>query len=159
MAKPQRAFVMTVLAIYFAAAPIAWQIYFSRRGWGAVAGACAIIAGELWTVGRRLRRIGAPTAGVGRDVADRSPRQRCLSHLSGPRRDDPGVAGAVLAVLRWLLHRDVGHAWKAYRGWLVMVPLLFGPSSSAGGHDRLLHAAGLFGFKEYAARRASIAIG
>jgi phosphatidate cytidylyltransferase len=36
------------------------------------------------------------------------------------------VAGAVLAVLRWGLRRDVGHASKAYRGWLVIVPLLVG---------------------------------
>jgi phosphatidate cytidylyltransferase len=32
--------------------------------------------------------------------------------------------GIVLAVLGWSLHRDVGHAWGAYRGWLLMVPLL-----------------------------------
>ena len=41
------------------------------------------------------------------------------------------VAGVVLAALRWGLRRDVGHAWKAYRGWLVMVPLLVAPSFSA----------------------------
>ena len=36
------------------------------------------------------------------------------------------VAGAVLAALRWGLRRDVGHAWRAYRGWLLpAVPLLF----------------------------------
>jgi predicted CDP-diglyceride synthetase/phosphatidate cytidylyltransferase len=34
------------------------------------------------------------------------------------------VAGAVLVALRWGFGRDVGHACKAYRGWLVMVPLL-----------------------------------
>ncbi len=34
------------------------------------------------------------------------------------------IAGILLAALRWGLKRDVGHAWKAYRGWLVMVPLV-----------------------------------
>lgn len=34
------------------------------------------------------------------------------------------VAGLVLAVLRWGLGKDVGQAWRAYRGWLFMVPLL-----------------------------------
>ena len=59
MAKPQRAFVMTMLAIYCAAAPAAWQANLVVRGWGAVAwGLALIIVGELWTAGRRLRRIG-----------------------------------------------------------------------------------------------------
>ncbi len=35
-------------------------------------------------------------------------------------------AGILLAVLRWGLRKDVEHAWKAYGGWLVMVPLVFG---------------------------------
>jgi phosphatidate cytidylyltransferase len=34
------------------------------------------------------------------------------------------VGGLILAVLRWGLGADVGHAWKAYCGWLFMVPLL-----------------------------------
>ncbi len=34
------------------------------------------------------------------------------------------VAGVVLAVLKWALRKDVGHAWAAYGGWLVLVPLL-----------------------------------
>ena len=33
-------------------------------------------------------------------------------------------AGVVLAVLKWGLRRNVGHAWTAYCGWLFMVPLL-----------------------------------
>jgi phosphatidate cytidylyltransferase len=33
------------------------------------------------------------------------------------------VAGLLLAILRWGLKKNVDHAWKAYRGWLVMVPL------------------------------------
>lgn len=35
------------------------------------------------------------------------------------------VAGAILAVLHWGLGKNVGHARKAYGGWLVMVPVLF----------------------------------
>src|SRR5947209_11512541 len=34
------------------------------------------------------------------------------------------VAGVVLAVLKWGLRKDVGHAGAAYGGWLLMVPLL-----------------------------------
>ena len=32
--------------------------------------------------------------------------------------------GVILAVLTWVLRANVGHAWKAYCGWLFMVPLL-----------------------------------
>jgi len=34
-------------------------------------------------------------------------------------------AGAFIAVLRFALHKNVDHAWKAYRGWLIMIPLVF----------------------------------
>jgi phosphatidate cytidylyltransferase len=34
-------------------------------------------------------------------------------------------AGMVLAVLRWGLRKDVHHAWQSYRGWLIMVPVIF----------------------------------
>jgi phosphatidate cytidylyltransferase len=34
------------------------------------------------------------------------------------------VAGAVLAVLKWVGQKNVGHAQTAYAGWLFMVPLL-----------------------------------
>lgn len=34
-------------------------------------------------------------------------------------------AGALLALLRWGLHKNVGHAWDAWRGWLAMIPILF----------------------------------
>src|SRR5439155_23774963 len=34
------------------------------------------------------------------------------------------LAGVVLAVLKWGLRKNVGHAWTAYGGWLFMVPLL-----------------------------------
>ncbi len=34
-------------------------------------------------------------------------------------------AGALLAILRLALHKNVDHAWKAYRGWLIMIPPVF----------------------------------
>src|SRR5262245_4121287 len=33
------------------------------------------------------------------------------------------AAGLLLALLRWGMRRDVGHAWQSYRGWLCMVPV------------------------------------
>ncbi len=61
------------------------------------------------------------------------------------------VAGAVLTTLRWGLRRDVGHAWKAYRGWLVIVPLLVG-AIFLGRAATILFVTlvSIFGFKEYA---------
>src|SRR5688500_13430608 len=35
------------------------------------------------------------------------------------------VAGGLLAFLRFVLRKNVDHAWKAYRGWLIMIPLVF----------------------------------
>lgn len=35
------------------------------------------------------------------------------------------VAGGAIALLRFVFHRNVDHAWKAYRGWLIMIPLVF----------------------------------
>jgi phosphatidate cytidylyltransferase len=35
------------------------------------------------------------------------------------------LAGAVLAIFRFALRKDVTHAWQAYRGWLIMIPLVF----------------------------------
>ncbi len=35
-------------------------------------------------------------------------------------------AGLTLAALRWGLGRDVEHAWKSFRAWLVMVPVVLG---------------------------------
>jgi phosphatidate cytidylyltransferase len=61
------------------------------------------------------------------------------------------VAGATLAVLRWGLKRDVGHAWSAYRGWLFMVPLLVG-AVFLGRVATILFVTlvSVLGFKEYA---------
>jgi phosphatidate cytidylyltransferase len=35
------------------------------------------------------------------------------------------VAGALIALLRFGLRKNVDHAWKAYRGWLIIIPLVF----------------------------------
>jgi len=58
LAKPQRAFVMTLLALYCTVTPLAWQTELLNSHWGAVAwGLLLVIVGEVWTAGRRLRRI------------------------------------------------------------------------------------------------------
>jgi len=65
MAKPQRAFVMTLASIYCALAPTAWQTELVVRGWGAVAWVLMlVIVGELWTAGRRLLRIARHLRGL-----------------------------------------------------------------------------------------------
>lgn len=57
MAKPQRAFVMTLLSLYYAVAPASWSVFLVSE-WGVVTGVLMlVIVGELWTVGRRLWRI------------------------------------------------------------------------------------------------------
>ncbi|MHB0970588.1 MAG: phosphatidate cytidylyltransferase [Thermoanaerobaculia bacterium] len=35
------------------------------------------------------------------------------------------VAGSIIALLKFGLRKNVEHAWKAYRGWLIMIPLVF----------------------------------
>jgi phosphatidate cytidylyltransferase len=36
------------------------------------------------------------------------------------------VAGVAIAILKWGLKRNAEHAWHAYRGWLIMIPLVIG---------------------------------
>lgn len=36
------------------------------------------------------------------------------------------VAGVLLAILRYGLKKNVDHAWKAWRGWLIMIPVILG---------------------------------
>ncbi|NOX53705.1 MAG: phosphatidate cytidylyltransferase [Planctomycetes bacterium] len=36
-----------------------------------------------------------------------------------------GVGAATIGVARYLFRKKVDHAWKAYRGWLVIIPLVF----------------------------------
>ena len=35
------------------------------------------------------------------------------------------AGGLLLALLRFVFHRNVDHAWRAYRGWLIMIPIVF----------------------------------
>jgi phosphatidate cytidylyltransferase len=35
------------------------------------------------------------------------------------------AAGFAIVVLRFVFRRNVDHAWKAYRGWLIMIPVVF----------------------------------
>src|SRR5437016_2134574 len=36
------------------------------------------------------------------------------------------VGGVVIALLKWGFRKDVDHAWRAYCGWLLLVPAAFG---------------------------------
>jgi phosphatidate cytidylyltransferase len=61
------------------------------------------------------------------------------------------LAGVVLAMLKWGLRKDVGHAWAAYGGWLFMVPLLL--LAFFLGREAcivFLTLVALFGFQEFA---------
>ena len=61
------------------------------------------------------------------------------------------VAGVAIAVLGSILKKDVGHAWKSYRSWLIMIPLalacLFLGRLATIAFFMLL---AIFAFKEYA---------
>jgi phosphatidate cytidylyltransferase len=35
------------------------------------------------------------------------------------------VAGLLLAIFRYVFRKNVTHAWNAYRGWLIIIPLVF----------------------------------
>jgi phosphatidate cytidylyltransferase len=61
------------------------------------------------------------------------------------------VAGLVLAVLRWLLNKNVDHAWQSYRGWLLMVPLI-AMAIFLGREATIVFftGVGLLGFREFA---------
>jgi phosphatidate cytidylyltransferase len=61
------------------------------------------------------------------------------------------AAGAVLVGLRWGLRKQVDHAWRAYLGWLLIVPLLcvsivLGRATTIAFFTLLA----VFGFKEFA---------
>ncbi len=61
------------------------------------------------------------------------------------------IAGVSIAFLRWVLKKDVGHAWASYRGWLVMIPLIMGGVFLGRIAVILgLTLVALAGFKEYA---------
>lgn len=61
------------------------------------------------------------------------------------------AGGAFLAVLKWRLGKDVSHAWEAYRGWLLIVPLLL-VVFFLGREAAILFvtAAAMLGFREFA---------
>jgi phosphatidate cytidylyltransferase len=61
------------------------------------------------------------------------------------------VAGVVIAVMRWGLRKNMDHAWNAYRGWLLMVPLLC-VSIFLGREAAITFftIVAIFGFKEFA---------
>lgn len=61
------------------------------------------------------------------------------------------VSGLTIGCLRWVLKKDVGHAWASYLGWLVMVPLIM--TSIFLGRVALIAGftlVAIVGFKEYA---------
>jgi phosphatidate cytidylyltransferase len=61
------------------------------------------------------------------------------------------VAGAVLSLLRWGLRQNVEHAWKAYLGWLIMVPLGLGVIFLGRAATLVFFTVvAIFGFKEFA---------
>jgi phosphatidate cytidylyltransferase len=35
------------------------------------------------------------------------------------------VAGLLLAIFRYVFRKNITHAWNAYRGWLIIIPLVF----------------------------------
>jgi phosphatidylglycerophosphate synthase len=61
MAKPQRVFVLTAAALYAGFTPRSWQLFWPEAAWaGPVSLALMlVIAGGMWTAGRRLARIAA----------------------------------------------------------------------------------------------------
>jgi phosphatidylglycerophosphate synthase len=67
MAKQQRMAVVTVVAAFGGLAPAAWQPSVGGGGWGlAAAGLVVVVAGGLWTAGRRLRRVAGVLRGTRR---------------------------------------------------------------------------------------------
>ncbi len=61
------------------------------------------------------------------------------------------TGGILIAVLRWGLGRDVGHAWQSYSSWLKMVPLVvLGIFAGRVPLIVLLTILAIFAFKEYA---------
>jgi phosphatidate cytidylyltransferase len=61
------------------------------------------------------------------------------------------AAGVAIVLLRWKSSRDVTSAWKAYCGWLVMIPVVLG-AIFLGRIATIVLFAGLslLGFKEFA---------
>lgn len=61
------------------------------------------------------------------------------------------LAGGILGILRRNSARDINHAWSAYRGWLLMTPLVVGAIFLGRAATILLFTAlSLLGFTEFA---------
>ena len=61
------------------------------------------------------------------------------------------VAGTAIAILHWGVRRDVTHAWNAYRGWLFIVPVVFGAIFLGRVVSIVFFTiVAVFGFKEFA---------
>jgi phosphatidate cytidylyltransferase len=61
------------------------------------------------------------------------------------------LAGGILVLLRWKSPRDVTSAWKAYCGWLLMIPVVFGAIFLGRIATIILFTIlSLLGFKEFA---------
>ena len=61
------------------------------------------------------------------------------------------AGGLLIATLRWVLHRNVSHAWQSYTSWLVMVPaILLGIFAGRVPTILLITLLAVFAFKEYA---------
>ncbi len=60
-------------------------------------------------------------------------------------------AARAIQILKRTSNRNLEHAWNSYRGWLIMIPLVFGAIFlRARSDDRLFHAAGHLWRKEFA---------
>src|SRR3972149_4327554 len=61
------------------------------------------------------------------------------------------TAALVMAILKWAFRREVSHAWAAFRGWLIMVPLVLG-SILLGRVVSIVFftLVAIFGFREFA---------
>jgi hypothetical protein len=61
------------------------------------------------------------------------------------------LAGGILGLLRWKSSRNVSHAWRAYRSWLLMIPLVLGAVFLGRAATIVLFMGlSLLGFKEFA---------
>src|SRR5438094_896571 len=77
----------------------------------------------------------------------------CVIHWAATGRPSSPCSSpaAALALLKWGLHKDVDHAWRAYRGWLLMVPLGLGCIFLGRAVAiTLFTVVAAFGFKEFA---------
>src|SRR6476620_7868090 len=61
------------------------------------------------------------------------------------------AAGALLAVMRFALHKEVGSVWATYRSWLVIVPVIvLAVLLGSGGVVAMFALLAAAGFREFA---------